>query len=642
VSGGWRLLGRHLLPRRRALARVGGWSLVEALPALASGWLVAAALDRGFLDHRPAAGLAWLGALAVVRVLGALGTSRLYPWLGEVVEPLRDGLVTEVVQASLRRGLALGPVGSADVARLAEQVELVRQLVSALLRTLRQLAMAIVASLAGIATLAPEVALLVTPLLAGALGLYGASLRRLSARQRAQVLAGEAIAQRAGEVLGGLRDVIASGAQPRAAAHVGEAIEAQAGAARALARAGAVRTLVVALGAQLPVVVVLLAAPWLVGGRHLSVGAVTGAVVYLTGSLEPALRSVVELAGNWGLQLGVVLARLAEVCAAPTQDREEPTGEGPRTPPGRRPAIAARPGGGARVVDAEVPQAWAALPSGALVRPAPRAIVASARRPATGTRWLGANLDLVAEGLTFAYAEHADPILDGLDLLLPHGAHLAVVGPSGAGKSTLANLLAGLERPLGGRVRLGGVPLEHLKEPALRRSVALIPQEAYVFSGSLRENLAYLAPRADDLDLDRAAVAVGLAPTVVRLGGYDAVVGPGGQELSAGERQLVALARVYLSPAVVVLLDEATSNLDPVAEVAAEQAFSRRPGSLLVVAHRISSAMRADRILVMDGPSPVLGTHQSLLETSPLYADLVGYWEGDRPAVSPPTASAGT
>jgi ATP-binding cassette, subfamily B, bacterial RamB/AmfA len=631
VSGGWRLLGRHLLPRRRALARVGGWSLVEALPALGSGWLVAAALDRGFLDHRPAAGLAWLGALAAARVLGALGTNRLYPWLGEVVEPLRDGLVTEVVQASLRRGLALGPVGGADVARLAEQVELVRQLVSALLRTLRQLAMAIVASLAGIATLAPEVALLVTPLLAGALGLYGASLRRLTARRRAQVLAGEAIAQRAGEVLGGLRDVIASGAQRRAAAHVGEAIEAQAGAARALARAGAVRTLVVALGAQLPLVVVLLAAPWLVGGGHLSVGAVTGAVVYLTGSLEPALRSVVELAGNWGLQLGVVLARLAEVCATPTQDREEPTGEAPEAPPGGRP------------VDAEVPQAWAALPSGALVRPAPRAIVASARRrPATGTRWLGANLDLVAEGLTFAYGEHADPILDGLDLLLPHGAHLAVVGPSGAGKSTLANLLAGLERPLGGRVRLGGVPLEHLKEPALRRSVALIPQEAYVFSGSLRENLAYLAPRAHDLDLDRAAVAVGLAPTVVRLGGYDAVIGPGGQELSAGERQLVALARVYLSPAVVVLLDEATSNLDPVAEVAAEQAFARRPGSLLVVAHRISSAMRADRILVMDGPSPVLGTHQSLLETSPLYADLVGYWEGDRAAVSPPTASAGT
>lgn len=614
MNGGWALLGRHLLPRRRALARVGGWSLVEALPALASGWLVAAALDRGFLDRRPVDGLAWLGALAAVRALGALGTNRVYPWLGEVVEPLRDGLVTEVVEASLRRGVGGGPVGSADVARLAEQVEVVRQLVSALLRTMRQLAMAIVASLAGIAALAPEVALLVAPLLAVALGLYGASLRRLAARQRAQVLAGEAIAQRAGEVLGGLRDVVACGAERRAAAHVGEAIDEQADAARALARAGAVRTLVVALGAQLPVVVVLLAAPWLVSGGQLSVGAVTGAVVYLTGSLEPALRSVVELAGNWGLQLAVVLSRLAEVCAV-------------------RPGKVLEPAAGAGEAwgGAETPVGAGSTAAGRTPRTVP------ARRPASGRRWLGTAPDLVAEGLTFAYGEHAEPIVDGLDLLLPHGAHLAVVGPSGAGKSTLANLLAGLEQPVGGRVRLGGVPLEHLKEPALRRAIALIPQEAYVFAGSLRGNLAYLAPHAHDPDLDRAAAAVGLGPTVVRLGGYGAPIGPGGPELSAGERQLVALARVYLSPALVVLLDEATSNLDPAAEARAEQAFARRPGTLVVVAHRISSALRADRILVMDGPRPVLGTHQTLLETSPLYADLVGYWEGDRPrAVAPP------
>jgi len=111
-----------------------------------------------------------------------------------VVEPLRDGLVGEVVGASLRRGVAAGPTGSADVARLAEQVEVVRQLVSALLRTMRQLVLAIVASLAGIAALAPEVALLVTPLLAGALALYASSLRRLATRQRAQVLGGEAMA----------------------------------------------------------------------------------------------------------------------------------------------------------------------------------------------------------------------------------------------------------------------------------------------------------------------------------------------------------------------------------------------------------------------------------------------------------------
>jgi ATP-binding cassette, subfamily C, bacterial len=656
VRNGLRLLGRHLRPRRRALGRVAGWSLVEALPALASGWLVAAALDRRFVDRRPLAGLGWLGALALARVLGALGTNRLYPWLGEVVEPLRDGLVAEVVNASLRRGVAAGPTGSADVARLAEQVEVVRQLVSALLRTMRQLVMAIAASLAGIVALAPEVALLVTPLLVAALGLYASSLRRLAGRQREQVLAGEAIAERAGEVLGGLRDVVACGAERRAAERVGEAVERQAGAARAMARAGAVRTLVVALGAQLPVVVVLLAAPWLVGGGHLSVGAVTGAVVYLTGSLEPALRSVVELAGNWGLQLTVVLSRLAEICEVRPRrpvarvSAPAPVGQGPVAAPTSGalelagPARASRAGAPARGLpgvggaEGEVPQAWAALPAEMVARPAAPIIAASRHRLAGASCWLGVTPDLVAEGLTFAYGEHAEPILDGLDLLLPHNSHLAVVGPSGAGKSTLANLLAGLEQPRGGRVRLGGVPLEHLKEPATRRAIALIPQEAYVFAGTLRENLAYLAPQAHDLDLDRAATAVGLGPTMTRLGGYDAEVGPGGGELSAGERQLVALARVYLSPALVVLLDEATAHLDPAAEARAEEAFARRPGTLVVVAHRISSALRADRILVMDGPGPVLGTHESLLERSPLYADLVGYWAGDRPPAPPAAA----
>ncbi len=596
VSGGWGLLARQLAPRRRALARVGAWSLVEALPALTSGMLVAAALDRGFLHRRPLAGLAWLGALAAARALGALGTSRLYPWLGEVVEPLRDGLVTEVVRASIGRGVAAGEAGTADVARLTEQVESVRQLVSALLRTIRQFAIAMVASLVGIAALAPEVALLVAPPLALALGLYAASLRRLAARQRARVLAGEAIAQRAGEVLGGLRDVLACGAEPRAAAEVGAAVAEQARASRALARAGTVRTLVVALGAQLPVVAVLLATPWLVGGRHLSVGAVTGAVVYLTTSLEPALRSVVELAGNWGLHLGVVLARLAEVCPAPAA-----------------PAVA--PGAAAR-----------AGPASGDVAPGPGP--AGRRGQGRGRRRVGARPDLVAEDLTFAYGEHAEPVVEGLDLTLPHGGHLAVVGPSGAGKSTLANLLAGLERPAHGRVRLGGVPLDRLGEPALRRVVALIPQEAYVFAGTLRENLAYLAPRAGDSDLDRAAAAVGLGRAVRRLGGYGAVIGPGGRELSAGERQLVALARVYLSPALVVLLDEATANLDPAAEARAERAFARRPGTLVVVAHRVSSALRADRVLLMDGARPVTGTHRCLLAASPLYADLVGYWQG--------------
>ncbi len=97
--------------------------------------------------------------------------------------------------------------------------------------------------------------------------------------------------------------------------------------------------------------------------------------------------------------------------------------------------------------------------------------------------------------------------------------------------------------------------------------------------------------------------------------------------LSAGERQLVALARVYLSPVEIALLDEATCHLDPVAETRAEQAFATRGGTLVVIAHRISSALRAEQILLMDGAKPILGTHQSLLAMSPLYADLVGNWD---------------
>jgi ATP-binding cassette subfamily C protein len=164
-----------------------------------------------------------------------------------------------------------------------------------------------------------------------------------------------------------------------------------------------------------------------------------------------------------------------------------------------------------------------------------------------------------------------------------------------------------------------------------------------VFAGTLRENLTYLAPGAGDRALDRAVAAVGLGATVRRLGSYGAAISPGGVELSAGERQLVALARVHLSPATIVLLDEATCHLDPAAEARAEAAFATRAarrGILVVIAHRISSALRAQRILVLDGPHPQLGTHEELLSTSPLYADLLGYWGGGGGTLTPDSAAA--
>ncbi|MFJ2821511.1 ATP-binding cassette domain-containing protein [Streptomyces toxytricini] len=167
------------------------------------------------------------------------------------------------------------------------------------------------------------------------------------------------------------------------------------------------------------------------------------------------------------------------------------------------------------------------------------------------------------------------------------------------------------------------------------RLFALVPQEAYVFPGTVAANLAYLAPDADPARLARSAEAVGLSEVIDRLGGTDAVLHSPTKELSSGERQLFALARVHACTAPVVVLDEATCHLDPVAEERAEAAFAERPGTLVVIAHRLVSAARAHRVLLLDGDRTALGSHAELLVRSPHYAELVGHWEGTRAALLP-------
>jgi ATP-binding cassette subfamily C protein len=167
-------------------------------------------------------------------------------------------------------------------------------------------------------------------------------------------------------------------------------------------------------------------------------------------------------------------------------------------------------------------------------------------------------------------------------------------------------------------VHFFGSPLDPRRED---RPIALIPQEAYVFAGTLGENLRSLRSDTTDEQLAQAMAAVGAGELARRLGGWDAAVDP--RTLSAGERQLISLARTWLSPAPVVILDEATCHLDPRAEAIAERAFARRPGSLIVIAHRISSARRARRILLMDGDRTWSGTHAELLAAGPLYRTLV-------------------
>lgn len=584
------ILRASLRRRRREYRRLVAWSLVQAVPAFLSGWIVARAVDDGFLADRPATGFLWLGALAVAYLVGAWGTRHAMLGLASLIEPFRDELITLVTRGTLHRSARLGaPADTAGVARLTEHVERARDAYGAIVLFVQGFVVTAVGVLVGLAGLAPLLLVLVLPPLLIGLALFAAALRAMAARQRAVILADERIAESAGALTGGLRDVVACGAEDRVRAETGAQVDAAARAAVSLARLTAVRTAALGISGWVPLLLILLGAPWLVR-NGVTAGAILGAVTYVSQALQPALQGFVQGLGSSGLWLLVTVGRMAEIAAEP--DRPEPAE-----------TEAAEAGTGT------TPEHTQVMPGGARVE---------------------------AHGLTFGYARSPEPVIRDLNLVLQPGEHLAVVGPSGAGKSTLAALIAGVLEPQAGQVRLDGMPVRALVDGVgddLARHRVLIPQEAYVFAGTLEENLTYLAPGADPADVAAAVRAVGAAPLVERLGGYDAPLDP--RDLSAGERQLVALARALLPAPRLALLDEATCHLDPVAEAVAEEAFARRPGTLIVVAHRMSSALRAHRILVMDGTRVVLGTHEELIAVSALYRDLVGHWGAAKPSSAP-------
>ncbi|MET9514807.1 ABC transporter ATP-binding protein [Streptomyces sp. NPDC002994] len=584
------ILRSSLSRRRRAYLRLVGWSLVQAVPAFLSGWVVARAVDRGFLADRPVTGLLWLGVLAVAFVVGAWGTRHAMLGLAALIEPFRDELVTLVTTGTLHRSARLGePADTAGVARLTEHVERARDAYGAVVLFIQGFVVTSVGVLLGMASLDPALLLLVLPPLLLGLALFVAALPAMAARQRAVILLDERIAETTSAMTAGLRDVVACGAEERVRAETGAQVDAARRATVSLARLTAVRTAALGISGWVPLFLILLGAPWLVR-NGVTAGAILGAVTYVSQGLQPALQGFVQGLGSSGLWLLVTVGRMAEV-------GEDPEGA----------EDADNAGGTENADDAPEPVAAVTGPPAGLV---PR-------------RLRGPGL-VEIRGLTFGYARSAEPVIRDLDLVLRPGEHLAVVGPSGAGKSTLAALIAGVLEPQAGQVRLDDVPVRALGGDDLARHRVLIPQEAYVFTGTLEENLTYLAPGATRPDMEAAVRAVGAAPLVERLGGYDAPLDP--RELSAGERQLIALARALLPAPRLTLLDEATCHLDPVAEAIAEDAFARRRGTLIVVAHRISSALRADRVMVMDGTRVRLGTHEELMADSSLYRDLVGHW----------------
>jgi ATP-binding cassette subfamily B protein len=240
--------------------------------------------------------------------------------------------------------------------------------------------------------------------------------------------------------------------------------------------------------------------------------------------------------------------------------------------------------------------------------------------------------DLEVDGVSFAYGPDQPEVLSDVTLELAVGERLALVGPTGAGKSTLAKLMARLYDPTEGAVRFGGIDLRDATLASLRSQVVVVPQEGFLFAGTVRDNVRVGRLDATDQEVENAVADLGLLERFKAFpDGLDTEVRERGSRLSAGEKQLVSLARAALADPAVLVLDEATSSLDPGTEALVEAAVVRltEGRTVIMVAHRLSTAERADRVAVVAGGKLVeIGPHQELVDQGGRYAAMYATWSG--------------
>jgi ATP-binding cassette subfamily B protein len=317
----------------------------------------------------------------------------------------------------------------------------------------------------------------------------------------------------------------------------------------------------------------------LVGSGHLTSGALIAFILYIDMFFSP-IQQLSQVFDSWQ-QTRVSVGRISELMGLETL-----------TPPAADPVVAGRLTGAIRLADVRF--AYPGVPG--------LGVTSAARRPPEALR--------------------------GVDLVVAAGETVALVGETGAGKSTIVKLLARFYDPDSGRVEVDGHDLRSLDLTGFRRQLGYVPQEAFLFSGSIRANIAYGRPEATDADVERAARAVEAHEFIARLdGGYHHELPERGRSLSAGQRQLIALARAELVDPAVLLLDEATSNLDLATEARVATAMQRVSDgrTTIVIAHRLQTAKTADRIVVLAGGRVAeVGSHDELVARGGRYASM---WE---------------
>ena len=566
----WRHARRLLAPHRRQLALLGGVVLVGSVALLSVPLVVRQAIDDGVRSGDVGvvdrAALLLVGLAVVAAALSHLRV-RISGRIAEaVLADLRTESATRVLGLSVGdlRGATRGDV----IARLTGDVETlteaVREGVPELVRNVALLLVAV------------AVLFVVSPLLA-VVGLAGVLVvgrsgrvlfrrtRPIYAAYRAQL--GSALGV-LGESVAGVRVVQAYGREDERAAHYAEHNRGVTASYLEGMRARNRFYPVLIVCQTLSIVGVVLVGAALVSAGRVSVGTVAASVLATASVFRP-----VEDLADWADHLQTARAALSRV---------------------------------AGLLDLEP-----VVQESADVQPLP------------------ADGRLEMRGVSFAYGDDPDVLRD-VDLVLEPGERLALVGPTGAGKSTLGRVLARLDDPSSGTVTYGGVDLRDATLSDVRRRVVLTPQEGHLVRGTVAENVRLARPDASDDEVTAALDRIGALSWVKSLpAGIDTEVEAAGTRLSAGERQLVALARVALADPRVVVLDEATSALDLGTELLVERALARvlAGRTVVVVAHRATTAARADRVAVMSGGRIAeIGSHVELIAAGGEYANLWSAW----------------